>query len=1057
MVRGLFATAILFPVLIIAKVSIAQTSSPASQPTNAAQAGQADPALRAYYAGNGLLNRGMFEAAIAEYRSFLAASPNHEKATVARYGLVVSLFRLEECDEALAELESLRDAKDFAYAAEVGMIEGQCYMSKEHFAAAVRVFESIAERFADSELADDAAVSHCEALYRAADFDTAAKQCQDVASRWPDSPLLVRSEFFLALAEMARKDFAAASKVLLAYEKKFPKSEFAAQIPLLLAQCFQRGDETEKAIERYAAVVKGGDPNQVPDGLLGLGSLLYQSGKYVEAGKALDTLLTKFADTPAAKAAIMQRAHVWFAQGEFDKALAAFEQAGRADKSAAADVAYWMAKCELRKGDHAAAAKRLARAVDQFPDSPLLPEMEYDCAVALLRAEKLDDAVEALDKFLVRHTQHRLLADALQLAAACEHQRGKFDRSAARCSEFATKFPQHDALSAVLLIAAENEFLTGRHEEAAKQYLSFLQRFPEDPMADESRLRLAMALYRLEKFDEAAPYFEQLAVKGKTNESFRPALLALGDIAFQRGEWKNAERKLGDYLAMDLKAPGADDAIMKLAYARQKQDRIDQALRDYQQLIEAFPASPHRVQALFEIGQILAVAKKNTEAEDSLKKALAEGGDSRFVVPILTQLAALATQRGAHEEAARYYEQAASKAGAGDDGNAAFLRQGQSLMAAGNLSGAQAAFQKAKSAEGTARLAIALARQDRHAEALAEINRLEASGELPGLAPALREGVRYEKAWALRSLNKKDEAAAIYREMIAEEESGPLQPSAMLELAELESAEKRFDSAAALLRQLQELLSSQPDAAANLAEQCIYRLGICEFELEHFAPAAELFERFARDFPKSTLLASALFYAGEANFRAGRIDRAARMLATVVDEHSTPELLAPAMLRLGECHAVLQKWAQSEETFQRFLERFPEAEQWYQAQFGVGWSRENQKRYDEAVAAYEKVTARHQGPTAARAQFQIGQCHFAQKKYEPAIRELLKVDILYAYPEWSAAALYEAGRCFAQLNDPAQARQQFNAVVEKFKDSKWAEMAARQLAELTSSAALPGK
>jgi len=224
-----------------------------------------------------------------------------------------------------------------------------------------------------------------------------------------------------------------------------------------------------------------------------------------------------------------------------------------------------------------------------------------------------------------------------------------------------------------------------------------------------------------------------------------------------------------------------------------------------------------------------------------------------------------------------------------------------------------------------------------------------------------------------------------------------------------------------------------------------------------FAPAAELFERFVKDFSKSNLLASALFYAGEANFRAGRVDRTAKWLTTLVDEHSSGDFAAPAMLRLGECHATLQKWALSEETFQRFLERFPDGEQWYQAQFGVGWSRENQKRYDEAVAAYEKVTARHQGPTAARAQFQIGQCHFAQKKFEPAIRELLKVDILYAYPEWSAAALYEAGRCFSQLNDPVQARQQFNTVVEKYKDTKWAEMAQEQLTELTSSAALPGK
>ena len=70
--------------------------------------------------------------------------------------------------------------------------------------------------------------------------------------------------------------------------------------------------------------------------------------------------------------------------------------------------------------------------------------------------------------------------------------------------------------------------------------------------------------------------------------------------------------------------------------------------------------------------------------------------------------------------------------------------------------------------------------------------------------------------------------------------------------------------------------------------------------------------------------------------------------------------------------------------------------------------------------------------------------------------ELLKVDILYAYPEWSAAALYEAGRCFEQMNRTAEAREQFKAVKDKYGQTRWAELAAQRLAAV-SDAALPGK
>ena len=98
----------------------------------------------------------------------------------------------------------------------------------------------------------------------------------------------------------------------------------------------------------------------------------------------------------------------------------------------------------------------------------------------------------------------------------------------------------------------------------------------------------------------------------------------------------------------------------------------------------------------------------------------------------------------------------------------------------------------------------------------------------------------------------------------------------------------------------------------------------------------------------------------------------------------------------------------------------------------------------------------HQGPTAARAQFQIGECLFAENKFDDAARELIKVDILYAYPEWSAAALYEAGRCFEELSNPVDARRQFEKVVEHHQGTEWADLASGRLAEMSDSG-LPGR
>jgi TolA-binding protein len=143
--------------------------------------------------------------------------------------------------------------------------------------------------------------------------------------------------------------------------------------------------------------------------------------------------------------------------------------------------------------------------------------------------------------------------------------------------------------------------------------------------------------------------------------------------------------------------------------------------------------------------------------------------------------------------------------------------------------------------------------------------------------------------------------------------------------------------------------------------------------------------------------------------------------------------------------------------FAAYLDRFGDSELWFQAQFGVGYARENRGQQDSAMEAYRKVIDRHSGPTAARAQFQIGECLFAQKKHSGAVRELLKVDILYGYPEWSAAALYEAGRCFEELKQPEQARAQFTQVKEKYPDSEWAKLATQRLASNTDAPPVGGQ
>ena len=115
---------------------------------------------------------------------------------------------------------------------------------------------------------------------------------------------------------------------------------------------------------------------------------------------------------------------------------------------------------------------------------------------------------------------------------------------------------------------------------------------------------------------------------------------------------------------------------------------------------------------------------------------------------------------------------------------------------------------------------------------------------------------------------------------------------------------------------------------------------------------------------------------------------------------------------------------------------------------------ENRKKYDDARKWYVRVIESHNGPTAAKAQFHIGECHFAEGKFKEAARELLKVDIVYAYAQWSAKALYEAGRSFEKLGQAHDARAQYKLCVKKYEKSSSAAPARKRLKAM-GGAAMP--
>lgn len=1021
-----------------------------------AQAPPADDATRDLNSANGLLQRGLYELAAADYRKFLDAQPRHAQAGEARYGLAVCLLRMKKPADALPLLDGLPQQRGFGFAAEAAFLAAQCRLALEQFGPAAAAFDEVCQRFADHALKNDAAALAVEAWCRAGKPDEALRRADDFAKAAPQDPARPRVEYFAALAQVGRGDWRGAAPRLRFVVESRAAGPLASHARLLLAECARRDGDLAAAQAALRELSVAADDPYAADAALALAGVLEQGGQRDEAQRAIESYLQKFPKHAAADAARLQLARLLLAAGATDRAEGVLKQLATGEQQGGVEAEYLRAKCELRREQFAAAAKRLAQLRPRAAKDPLLPEVLYDQALALFRADQPKPALAALREFSKSFPEHRLRPDALALQARLELAAGDDAAALQSCEAFLQQYPDNRAAADVLLLAAGIHAGAGRADAAEQAFRRYLSDRPDDPAAGSVRLRLGLALRELKRPAEAEQALKDALAAKLTAPEQRTAWQALAELAFERSDWPAAVAAYERCLAGDDKA-APPEVRLKLALAQARAGAPEKALAAFDRLLTDKPVAEIAAQAQFERGQALLALSRDDDAERAFR-AVADGSDPRLRPFALQHLAALASKRGKPDEAARYLAQVADS-GADAATSAMTLRQSaDALLAARQYEAAEAAYarflaaapQDPQAGAARARRALALARLGRSADALPALE-AAVSDETIASEVELAVALRYEQAWCLRKLKRDAEAIAVYRALLALPGAPVLARPARLELAELLMAQEKFADAAVLL----EALRSGPGVDPGVLLSAKHALALCRYRQEQWPVAVELFESFLKLAADDERVPAASLYCAEALLKLNQPQKALPHLERAAAAAVKSAIRAPALLRLGECAAQLQRWDDSQRAYAQYLELEPDGPQVYQARFGIGWAHENRGRLDDALTAYRAVTAAHQGPTAARAQFQIGECLFALKRYPDALRELLRVDILYAYPEWSAAALYEAGRCLELMNQPDEARKQFETIRSKYSDTRWAALAAQALSK--PAAPLPGQ
>lgn len=379
----------------------------------------------------------------------------------------------------------------------------------------------------------------------------------------------------------------------------------------------------------------------------------------------------------------------------------------------------------------------------------------------------------------------------------------------------------------------------------------------------------------------------------------------------------------------------------------------------------------------------------------------------------------------------------------------------------------------------------------------------------------------YKSGECAKQLNQLDEAARYFEQFAAENPKHDLRDDASFQAGESRLRLGAYDAAADIFQKLLE------DGGAKGREpEVLYGLAASHHNLGKYTDSIQSFKLLLKDYPDSQFTQEARYRIGDyllrekkkpvdavdyfkavfeadpqgtyaekalegialSRFEAKDFDGAAQMFHRLVTEYSSAALDIDMLSWVGQHLFDREEWNQAADVFEHLLAAYTDFPGPERILMKIAEARENSKRYDAALTAYEavitaapfsalaldatyKMALLHEskgnmdkatvllekaanvntGDTAARARFRLGEMAEGRKDYSNAARHYLRVAILFLHPELSPESLWRAGQCFEQAKDTQQAKSTYQEIVLDYPKSDQAGLAQKRLRALAAS------
>ncbi len=580
-----------------------------------------------YFAGRALLENQQPAEAVARFKTIIEHYPENPMSPYARYHAALAYVALGQFESAAIEYSTVAalESLDAVLRMESRFKAAEIYDKIAWYGAAVSAYEQLRTEFPDSEYARRADHGYIWALYHDGRVEEATGTAMEFLTRYPESEFAPGLRYLVANALQQLQRYQEALDMYRMLRELHADSPYATRAQHKIAWAhYYNGDVMSAQREATAFLEQNPESPFVPDTAFLLGTILVSEGNYESAYQEFRMVAEQY---PAS--------------------------------TFGPDALYKSAECLGQLGLMDSAAEIFTRFADTYPDNELAGQARLRAGDARFRSESFELAVAEYIKLLDTEQDKDIEQLARYRLAVAHYNTKNYSEAVAQFRALLERFPDGPyALESRYRIGDYSLRESRELNDAVVMFQAVFDADPQGEFAARALRDLALTQYELEAYDDAAPLFLRLVREYPDTKLNEESYAWLAQYFHDRSQWQEA---IDAFEALLAAIPGyayPERVRFLIADCNQNLGNIDQAMEQYQNVIEVAPDSSRAVEARFRMAQLYE-EREDSERAFTLYEEAANANSGDVAARARFRIGELLEAQAAYNDAARSYLQVA--------------------------------------------------------------------------------------------------------------------------------------------------------------------------------------------------------------------------------------------------------------------------------------------------------------------------------------------------------------------------------------------------------------